>query len=156
MISNKRPGLVPLGALLTIMLTAGALTGGQAAVAAAHGTRASAAAGWSIQRTPAPNVPTASPDAISCPTAAWCMSVGSYTGSQGAQQPLAEVWTGTAWHPVQAVSAGGALGTSLQGVSCRSPKACVTVGYSVHFGAKRPFQFALRAFAERWDGSSWH
>jgi hypothetical protein len=38
-------------------------------------------------------VATASLGALSCPTAAWCMSVGSSTGSQGVQQPLAEIWT---------------------------------------------------------------
>jgi hypothetical protein len=121
-------GLARIGAAAGLVLAA--LAGGQVTAAGA----AAAAPAWSIQPTPTQNVPTAELAAQSCPTTTWCMSVGSYTGPQGVQRPVAEVWRGTSWQTVPAVSAAGALGSALTGVSCVSARACVAVGYSVHFG----------------------
>lgn len=133
------------------------LAGSQLAAAATPATRAApAATGWTLRPVSAHSVPTAQMKAVSCPAASWCMSAGTFTDTRGVQSPLAERWNGTAWTTVPAVSASGALGSALQGVSCTSAQACVAVGYSVHYGSKEaPLTFTERAFAERWNGTSW-
>jgi hypothetical protein len=111
---------------------------------------------WSQQSVPAPRTPTGTLAAISCPSAGWCMAVGSYLGTQAIQRPLAERWNGTSWQALSPATAGGStLGTSLLGVSCTSRTSCVAVGSSVVFGHPARYQFMTQAFAERWNGTTW-
>lgn len=116
---------------------------------------AGAASGWSDLSAPTQNVPTAQLKALSCPTANWCMSVGSYVGSQGVGRPVSETWNGTTWKIIPAVSAPGSIGSHLLGVSCTSPQACIAVGYSVHFGQPELLNFINHTFAEKWNGTAW-
>jgi hypothetical protein len=156
MISKRSLRCARLVAAVIVTLS-GTMASSQLAAAATTATRtAPAATGWTIRPVSAHSVPTAEMKAVSCPAASWCMSAGTFTDTRGVQSPLAERWNGTAWTTVPAVSAGGALGSALQGVSCTSPQACLAVGYSVHYGSKAaPLSFTERMFAERWNGTSW-
>jgi hypothetical protein len=69
---------------------------------------------------------------ISCASATWCMAVGS-----GA---LIDEWTGSAWTQLTTPGLG-----QLDGVSCRSRAACVTVGQDGQ----------QQAAAQAWNGTAW-
>jgi hypothetical protein len=72
--------------------------------------------------------------AVSCPTASWCMAVGSYTTS-GVEHALAQVWNGTSWRILKAP------GAALTGLSCTATWFCLATG-----GPTK---------AERWNGTTW-
>jgi hypothetical protein len=114
-----------------------------------------AAARWSVQAPRTPDVPDAAFEAVSCPTASWCMAVGISTDTQGFDHPLAERWDGSQWTLTTTVQAKTGLGAELFGVSCVSPTACVAVGNSVQIGAPDPIRLRYGLFAERWNGKSW-
>ena len=75
--------------------------------------------------------------AISCPSAAFCIAVGS--SSQGA---LIERWNGGRWSPQRSTRLGA--GSQLDAVSCPVRRTCVAVGSARHGGV-----------AERWAGRRW-
>ena len=77
----------------------------------------------------------ASLSSVSCPTASWCMAVGSYTTTSGVQHALAQAWNGTTWQLLKPP------GTSLASVSCTATWFCLATG-----GPTR---------AERWNGTTW-
>jgi len=92
---------------------------------------------WSILRTVNPIGVGGQLSAISCPSAGFCVAVGS--GPGGA---LFERWNGSRWslqHP-----AGLEARSELDGVSCPSRRACVAVGAA-----------GRGAAAELWDGRRW-
>ena len=63
---------------------------------------------------------------ISCPTASFCVAVGTTFGGPGRQwMPLVETFDGTTWNQQ---SVGGLASGYLLGVSCSSPTSCVAVG----------------------------
>jgi hypothetical protein len=97
---------------------------------------------WTVLPTPpAPAGATAPyPGAVSCPSAAECMTVGEYFNSAGLDEPLADLWNGSAWVP-QTVPA-QAIGGFLNGVSCPAAARCTAVGYS-------------RGLTDSWDGTRW-
>lgn len=94
---------------------------------------------WSIQRTIDPMGAGGQLSGLSCPSAGFCMAVGS--GPRGA---LAERWNGSHWslQRLPRLGAGGA--GQLDGVSCLSRFSCLAVG------ATRP-----GAVADRWNGRRW-
>ncbi|HEX7245626.1 MAG TPA: S53 family peptidase [Solirubrobacterales bacterium] len=93
---------------------------------------------------------------ISCPSAADCEAVGSYTDSSGTRKTLA---TGVSnvghvnylgWHAQTTPNPSGAKSSSLAGVSCSTTaSACTAVGTYTDEGGTQ------RTLAESWNGSSW-
>jgi hypothetical protein len=94
---------------------------------------------WNVQTTPTPmGSASGQLNAVSCLSATECEAVGFATaGSTGVT--LAEAWDGQNW-TVQATPNTAGSPSSLAGVSCTSPTACMAVG---------------TPSAERWNGRSW-
>jgi hypothetical protein len=62
--------------------------------------------------------------------------------------PLAEHWNGRKWSPQRAAAPGGALASSLGGVSCASGRACTAVGLE-------QTSATIIAITETWTGKRW-
>lgn len=73
---------------------------------------------------------------VSCTAANACIAVGDYINASGAQQMLAEQWTGSTWSMLPAPSSGG----ELTRVSCSAANACTALG---------------QGGAYRWNGTTW-
>src|SRR5579859_4743768 len=87
---------------------------------------ASAAAGWSLAPAPpSAKEPNDSLTGITCSGSAMCMAVGTSGPVSGAQQPLAEVWTGSTWSVKQPVML--TKGGLFDAASCTSPASCIAV-----------------------------
>jgi hypothetical protein len=85
---------------------------------------------------------------ISCPGAAACMGVGSWTDPTGESAfNLAEAWNGTSWSIVKTPDP-GSTSNELRGVSCISPSRCMAVGDFAGIGNEL-------TLAESWNGTSW-
>lgn len=85
---------------------------------------------------------------VSCPTANFCMAVGSMQRRRRAVT-LAEAYDGASWAVLPTPNIPGAVDNELLGVSCSSPTSCIAVGFREN-GAG-----AARALSERWDGLAW-
>jgi hypothetical protein len=87
-------------------------------------------------------------DAVSCPSAAFCMAVGaSLDASDSEGAPVAETFNGQTWslrHPVTVGST-----TEFTGVSCLTATSCTVVGASTAGGGHGT------PLAEHWDGKTW-
>jgi len=87
--------------------------------------------------------------AISCPSAQFCVAVGSYKPTATTWLPAAEVFSDGVWHavalPIPAHFESG-LFTVMTGVSCASTTSCVAVGID-HSGD---------LLVERLSGNVWH
>ena len=108
---------------------------------------------WTIKRTPRPLGTTfSSLDAISCVSASVCMAVGDYQVNGSSDSlTLAEAWNGKRWaRKVTPNPASGANGSQLNGVSCRSARACVGVGSYANTSNSGGL-----TLAETWNGKSW-
>jgi hypothetical protein len=81
---------------------------------------------------------------VSCTSATTCTAVGGYTNSAGAGVTLAEVWNGTRWLIQHTRNPTGATSSTLSGVSCTSPIACIAVGNA-----------NTVTLAEAWNGTRW-
>ena len=120
------------------------------AVAAAGVAPGSAhASAWSIDATPTLSNYTldSALSAVSCPLATMCIAVGDYVDPSGAEQPLTEVWNGSAWAIRQSPSLTG--GGALQGVSCTSTTTCTAVGEHENSSG------AQATLVEQWNGTAW-
>jgi hypothetical protein len=111
---------------------------------------------WRRLATPAPAAGDADGlAAVSCPSASWCMAVGSTKTGSTTDSPLAQTWHGGTWRVVRAGSAPGNIyPTGLSGVSCASAAACLaggqyTVGNGTYLGD------AELTLGEVWNGTSW-
>jgi hypothetical protein len=110
-------------------------------------------ASWSLQSLPNPRGHNSDAlNAVSCPSASYCIAVGYSFDSVGLGSPqtLAERWNGTSWRVLSTPNpAGRRKENYLYGVSCTSSRACTAVGSYVNkHGADAPL-------AERWNGHSW-
>jgi len=87
---------------------------------------------------------------VSCPTHTFCIAVGSHFRGSGNPAPLAEAWTGDRWHllATRAPRTRRDLGSTLSSVSCRSPRACIAVGY-------HQARSGVGTLAEAWNGTRW-
>jgi DNA-binding beta-propeller fold protein YncE len=92
---------------------------------------------------------------VSCASATDCMAVGekyvpSPDGFGSIEVPLAERWTGGKWveQSVPRPEISGGYFSSLEGVSCSSPTACMAVGVGEEFQGHQ-------SFSERWNGEKW-
>ncbi len=110
--------------------------------------------GWRILNTPDPGRGRAYElNSVSCGSRLDCIAVGDYASAahHGALVPLAEGWNGSRWtvqqtpRPTDATNGNG----TLSGVSCVSPRACLTVGsYVIGHNTDH-------TLAERWNGTRW-
>ncbi|HEX2096981.1 MAG TPA: S8 family serine peptidase [Solirubrobacterales bacterium] len=104
----------------------------------------------------APQAPTSVPqktgseslDAVSCPTAGTCMSVGTYFNNK--ELPGSYRLSNGQWSFVAMPLPQGAGNVSIAGVSCSSANACTAVGEATVPGGPQ-----LGPFVERWNGTSW-
>ncbi len=106
---------------------------------------------WAIHATPPPTgARTSELQGVSCASATACTAVGFYDNTSRTSASLAEAWNGSAWAIQRALSPAGAIGSSLNAVSCAAPDACIAVGgYVDHPGTLGLPQ------AESWNGSAW-
>lgn len=77
---------------------------------------------------------------VSCPSATYCVAVGS-NGGGTTSTAVAESWNGTSWTVMSPASPAGAV---LSGVSCTSTTNCWAVGWATGI-----------SIAEHWNGSTW-
>jgi hypothetical protein len=100
---------------------------------------------WTIESVPTPAEESdVNLTGVSCPTASWCMAVGSAATELGNFSTLTEKWNGSAWSNVLSpdtvsTSIQGGEEGQLFGVSCVSTTACSAVGTQV----------------QGWDGLIW-
>jgi phosphodiesterase/alkaline phosphatase D-like protein len=104
--------------------------------------------GWATQSISGPSgYKEANLRGVSCTSASFCMTVGSYKSSGGTWMTLAESWNGSSWSVSTTPNPSG-TGPELLGISCSSSSACTAVGYYLSSGISVPL-------VERWNGSSW-
>jgi hypothetical protein len=90
---------------------------------------------WTVANAPLPadsaSPANASLDAVSCPSASFCIAGGNYVDRSGGQDPLLLTWSGGSWTaakgPLPADSASPA-NASLDAVSCASTSFCIAGG----------------------------
>jgi len=111
---------------------------------------------WNGSRWTVRAVPNGKGDAylygVQCPSARWCVAVGTITtvppnGNDYA--PVADRWNGSSWTQVNPPVPVGATTSDLAAVACSGTAACTAVGSSA-MGTGTP-----RLLAERWNGSAW-
>lgn len=99
---------------------------------------------WTVGRAVAPGL-SSELAAVSCPSAASCYAVGSFTPQHStASDALIEHWNGKKWSQQAAPDPRGTNFDDLADVSCRSSKFCVAVGTD-----------GVGELIERWNGHSW-
>jgi len=86
---------------------------------------------------------------VDCPASNFCMAVGSYTVSGGAQWAWSATWNGTSWILRSVAKPVESKGSILLDVSCTSSSNCRGVG-----GYKNSSGVQV-SFAEIWNGSTW-
>jgi len=79
-------------------------------------------------------------DGVSCPSATYCVAVGS-NGGGSTGTAVAESWNGSTWTAMSPVSPAGA---TLSAVSCTSASNCWAVGWATGI-----------SMAEHWNGTVW-
>ena len=105
---------------------------------------------WRVQPTPNPGGAQGSAfGGVSCPTASFCMAIGSSGPATPHPMPLAERWNGTTWKTLPIPAPAGAQGVFIGPVSCTSTSACTTTGLSMNSSG------LATTLAERWNGTAW-
>lgn len=84
---------------------------------------------------------------VSCPTTAFCISIGYYAGPDQATHPLIERWNGKSWSIASSPLPAAADAPGLDFVACATPTACRAIGSNVGAGGG--------TFAEQWNGRQW-
>jgi hypothetical protein len=104
---------------------------------------------WHGQTVPTPSgTQFADLHGVACPTAAYCIAVGSLHIS-GISRAFVEAWNGSAWQMQTAAVPAGAKVSGLGAVNCQSATACTAVGnYAL-------YQKPAQTLAESWNGSTW-
>lgn len=110
--------------------------------------QAASADGWAITPIPAPTVSGGQLSGVSCASSQTCVAVGSYYGSSGYEQTLAEVRTNSGWSVE--TTPGGGEDDGLASVSCPTTKDCIAVGTASNYQASNGWPLS-----EQWDGSGW-
>lgn len=87
---------------------------------------------------------------VSCATSASCVAVGVSEGASVAGAALTEIWNGSGWARKELPAPTGTELDPLQGVSCTSETACMSVG-SYRTTPESP----ARTLAESWNGERW-
>jgi hypothetical protein len=111
---------------------------------------------WTATKAPVPGNaatnPAVSINSVACPSAAFCVAVGSYTDSSGNQQSLLLTGSGTSWKAIQAPLPGNAAApaySDLASVACQSSASCVAVG------SYMPVSSGGQGLLISWSGTSW-
>ena len=138
--------IVVLSVTALVSATVLGLTGapvGASSPAVSHARTTSST--WSL--VPSLNPSTSSNDFsdVSCVSAAFCMAVGAYDGTEPSN-PMIQRWNGTTWS-LEALPTGSSYAT-LQGISCVTAAFCLAVGY-----AGPPF--AASGVVLVWNGQVW-
>lgn len=108
------------------------------------------AGGWSFLRSRTPlGARSSTFFGLSCRLKTVCIAVGQSTNGSGMQTPLAERLSGSRWSAARVPLMPHARNSSLNGVSCVSPKFCIAVGSFTDPSGNE------RALIERWSGNSW-
>jgi hypothetical protein len=102
---------------------------------------------WSRQATPNP-AGESQLIGVACTSAAACLAVG-YSNANQSPAVVAERWNGAAWRTQAASNQPGAASSFLNGVSCMSRSACMTVGFTTSRSR------TVATLAERWNGHGW-
>jgi hypothetical protein len=89
---------------------------------------------------------------VACPQASACVAVGYGVKASGAFATLGEGWDGTQWSVQSTADPLGTHGANLNGVSCKSPSACMAVGALNEFSSNGNARGTL---AEWFDGTTW-
>jgi hypothetical protein len=105
--------------------------------------------GWAAQAAPEPaNGFEDELGSVSCLSSSFCEAVGMNISQKQDRFTLAENWNGTKW-TIQSTPNPTGDDSSLSGVSCVSPTACMAVG---EYGNSSEVD---KAFTEFWNGKSW-
>jgi hypothetical protein len=88
-------------------------------------------------------------NAVSCPTAKFCIAAGYYGSKTGASQTLTEKWNGTKWAQVTSADTSARLSNVLNGVSCSSASFCTAAGYASNLLGYP------QVLTEKWNGAKW-
>lgn len=104
---------------------------------------------WSIIASPNPaGASNSLLTGVSCSSPTSCFAVGWYRTSSGTKT-LAERWNGASWLLVAIPNPGGAVNSTLNGVSCPTAIECTAVGSS------DDGQTSSATLVEHWNGTSW-
>ena len=111
---------------------------------------------WAATKAPVPGNaatnPAVSINSVACPSAAFCIAVGTYTDSSGKQQGLLLTGSGSSWSATQAPLPGNAAATAytdLRSVACESASSCVAVGDYLDSSSTG------QSLLITWSGTSW-
>jgi hypothetical protein len=105
---------------------------------------------WVIQTIPVPEGAISSElHGVDCTSTSFCVAVGSYTVSGGAQWAMSATWNGTSWTSRTVAKPSESKGSILLDVSCSSSSSCRGVG-----GYRNSSNVQV-SFAESWNGSAW-
>lgn len=111
---------------------------------------------WAAGRAPVPGNAAANPDvsinSVACPSAVFCVAVGTYKDSSGNQQGLLLTGSGSSWNATQASlpsNAAATSGPSLSSVACESAASCVAVGNYLDSSSRG------QGLMITWSGTSW-
>ena len=70
-------------------------------------------------------------DGVSCPTETSCVASGAYVNrATHTTETLVDRWSGSEWLTQSTENVAGAKTTTLQGMACSSPNACLATGYA--------------------------
>jgi hypothetical protein len=96
-------------------------------------------AAWTVRSTPNPAASIRSLlSAVACPVSGACISVGTWSRSDGTQVSLSLRLSGSTWSILDTPNPAGAVATNLSGISCTGASTCTAVGTSLvpgHFEA---------------------
>jgi uncharacterized repeat protein (TIGR01451 family) len=115
-------------------------------IAATASVQVTPSAVWTIVSSPNAG-PTNTLVRVSCASATFCMTVGTYQSTAGCNCALIEEWNGSAWSNVSPPDIGYTV--NLKSVSCTSPSFCIAAGYYQTLGG------STYILIEQWDGSTW-
>src|SRR5664280_186684 len=103
---------------------------------------------WTV--TPGPTTPSGGSGLMgaSCANSSTCQAVGIQVSPSSLNQTLVMSWSGGAWSVLPSPTP-GALGGSLDGISCTATNHCVAVGSSPNASNNE------LTLIESWDGTSW-
>jgi hypothetical protein len=105
---------------------------------------------WVIQTMPAPEGAVSTElHGVYCVSTTFCMGVGSYTLSGGAEWSMSATWNGTSWTLQSVAKPSESKGSVLLDVSCSGTSSCTGVG------AYRNSKNVQGSFVERWNGTAW-
>ncbi len=101
---------------------------------------------WQLQPFEAPaETAKTSLSGVSCAPLGACIAVGLATTAGGARTPLAELWSGYEWRPLDTPSLSGSEAAELLSISCSSVFACESVGVNTSSKAQIPLAEGLGA-----------